>query len=110
MGVFGIVLFDTQHRSKEIAVRRVIGAEISDILKMLNQKYIVMVAVCFVVATPISWFIVSSYFSHFANHTALSWWVFALSLAVVLLITTLIVTLRSLSAATSNPVDHLKDE
>ena len=55
MGVFGLVLFDTQHRSREIAVRRVMGGSVGDILKMFNAKYIRIVLASFVIAAPLSW-------------------------------------------------------
>ena len=110
MGVFGLVLFDTQHRSREIAVRRVMGGSVGDILKMFNAKYIRIVLASFVIAAPLSWWVINRYFAGFAYHTPVHWWVFALSLVIVLAITMLIVTLRSLDAATSNPVDSLKNE
>jgi putative ABC transport system permease protein len=110
MGVFGLVLFETQHRSKEIAVRRVLGAKISDILKMLNAKFIAIVLVCFAIAAPLSIVIMRRYLSGYAYHTALSWWVFAAALLAVLCLTVGIVTLRSWSAATANPVEKLKNE
>ena len=110
MGVFGLVLFETQHRSREIAVRRVHGASVADILKMLNLKFIVIVLVSFAVAAPASWLIVRKYFEGFAYHTEIVWWVFAAALLAVLVITVAIVTLRSWRAATSNPVEQLKSE
>lgn len=110
MGVFGLVLFDTQHRSREIAVRRVMGGSVGDILKMFNAKYIRIVLASFVIAAPLSWWVISRYFAGFAYHTPIHWWVFALSLVIVLAITMLIVTLRSWDAATSNPVDSLKND
>ena len=110
MGVFGLVLFDTQHRSREIAVRRVMGGSIGDIIRMFNAKYIRIVLAGFVIAAPLSWWIVRRYFAGFAYHTAISWWVFAVALLVILAITVLIVTLRSLKAATSNPIEQLKND
>ena len=110
MGVFGLVLFDTQHRSREIAVRRVMGGSVGDIVRMFNAKYIRIVLAGFVIAAPLSWWIVRRYFAGFAYHTAISWWVFAVALLIVLAITVLIVTLRSLKAATSNPVEQLKND
>ena len=110
MGVFGLVLFDTQHRSRDIAVRRVMGGSIGDIIRMFNAKYIRIVLAGFVIAAPLSWWIVRRYFAGFAYHTAISWWVFAVALLVVLAITVFIVTLRSLKAATSNPVEQLKND
>lgn len=110
MGVFGIVLFDTQHRSREIAVRRVLGAETTGILSLFNRRYIIMILVCFVMAAPVGYMVVSRYFAAYPYHMAISWWIFALTLLAVLLVTVAIVTLRSLSAALANPVDSLANE
>ena len=110
MGVFGLVLFETQHRRKEIAIRRVMGAEVNDVLQMFSRKYSVIVLICFVIAAPVSYLIIDHYFSTFAYHTPLSWWVFALALLIVLIVTLVIVVVRSFSAATSNPVESIKAE
>ena len=110
MGVFGLVLFETQHRRKEIAIRRAMGAEVNDVLGMFCKKYSVIVLLCFVIAAPVSYLIVYSYFSTFAYRTAISWWVFALALLIVLIVTLAIVVVRSFSAATRNPVESIKAE
>lgn len=110
MGVFGLVLFETQHRKKEIAIRRVLGAEIDDILKMFCLKYSIIVVVCFIIASPLSWLIINRYFSTFAYHMQITWWVFALAFVVVLVITNLVVAVRCLQTASSNPVDSIKTE
>lgn len=110
IGVFGLVLFETQYRRKEIGLRRVQGASIKDILLMFNRKFIYIVLVCFVIAVPIAYFIIKRYFEGFAYHTRMYWWVFALALLVVLVITLAVVTLRSLRAATENPVKSIRTE
>lgn len=110
IGVFGLVLFETQYRRKEIGLRRVQGASIKDILLMFNQKFIYIVLVCFVIAAPIAYFIIKRYFEGFAYHTRMYWWVFALALLVVMVITLAVVTLRSLNAATENPVKSIRTE
>ena len=110
MGVFGLVFFETQHRKKEIALRRVLGASVESILLMFCKKYSLIVLIYFVIAAPLSWIFIHRYFSNFAYHTAISWWVFALALFIVLAITVVIVVVRSISAANSNPVDSIKTE
>ncbi|MCQ2239810.1 MAG: FtsX-like permease family protein, partial [Bacteroidaceae bacterium] len=110
MGVFGLVLFETQHRRKEIAVRRVLGAEVNDVLKMLCRKYALIVGICFVIAAPFSYVITDRYFSSFAYHMSIQPWVFALALFAVLVVTLSIVIVRSWSAATCNPVESIKSE
>ena len=110
MGVFGLVFFETQHRMKEIAVRRVLGAEVRDILAMFSRKYAAIVLVCFVIAAPISYLVTDWYFSNFAYHMPIRLWVFAVALTVVLVATVALVAARSLSAATKNPVESIKSE
>ena len=110
IGVFGLVLFETQYRRKEIGLRRVQGASIKDILLMFNRKFIYIVLICFAIAVPIAYFVIRRYFEGFAYHTRLYWWVFVMALLVVLAITLAVVTLRSLRAATENPVKSIRTE
>ena len=110
MGVFGLVMFETEYRRKEIGVRRVNGATIGEILKMFNIEFARIVLICFVIATPISWWIVNRYLSGFAYRVPIYFWVFALALVAVLLITALVVTARCYGAATENPSITLKKE
>ncbi len=103
MGVFGIVLFETQHRRREIAVRRVFGASTSGIIWMLNRRYALIVAVCFVVAAPVAWYVVARWMERFVNRTDISWLIYLGALLLVLAITLALVTLRSWRAANENP-------
>lgn len=110
MGVFGLVLFETQHRRREIAVRRVMGASRGEILAMFNRRYVMLVAVCFVLAVPVSIWAVRHWLAGFAYAVPLYWWVFALALAGVLAITALTVTVRSWRAVNENPAESVKSE
>ena len=108
MGVFGIVMFETQHRRSEIAVRKVYGATTSQIVKLLNLRYVWIVGGCFVVAAPVAWYITSRWLESFANRIAQPWWLYIAALVVVLAVTVGLVTLRSWRAATENPADVVK--
>ena len=108
MGVFGIVMFETQHRRSEIAVRKVYGATTRQIVEMLNLRYVWIVGGCFVVAAPVAWYITSRWLEQFANRIAQPWWLYIVALAVVLAVTVGLVTLRSWKAATENPADVVK--
>lgn len=110
MGVFGLVLFETQHRRREIAVRRVMGASRGEILAMFNRRYVMLVAVCFVLAVPVSIWAVGHWLAGFAYAVPLYWWVFALALAGVLAVTALTVTVRSWHAVNENPAESMKSE
>ena len=110
MGVFGLVMFEAEYRRKEIGIRRVNGATVTDILKMFNIKFIRIVLICFLISLPIGWLIADAYLKAFAYRMPMYWWVFVLALAAVLLVTVTVVTLRSLSAALSDPVESIKAE
>ena len=110
MGVFGLVMFETEHRRKEIGIRRVHGATVQQILAMFNSRFVKIVLVCFVIAVPVSIVIMRRYLEGFAYQVPLYIWVFAISLLAVLAITIAVVTLRSLRAATVNPIKSLKCE
>ena len=110
MGVFGLVMFETEHRRKEIGIRRVHGATVEQILAMFNSRFVKIVLVCFVIAVPVSIVIMRRYLEGFAYQVPLHIWVFALALLAVLAVTIAVVTLRSLRAATVNPVKSLRSE
>ena len=110
MGVFGLVMFDTQRRKKEIGIRRVNGASVEEILTMFNMKFIKIVIVSFIIAVPLSWWIISVYLESYAYKTPVYIWVFFVALLAVLIITTGVVTVRSFRAATANPTESLYTE
>ena len=110
MGVFGLVMFETQYRKKEIALRRVNGATVKEILAMFCSRFVKIVLVCFAVAAPVSWIIVDRYLATFAHRCPMHWWVFAIALLAVLLVTVGVVVLRSCKSATADPAEALKAE
>lgn len=110
MGVFGLVMFETQYRRREIALRRVNGATVQEILAMFCSKFVKIVLVCFAVAAPISWVIVDRYLATFAHRCPMYWWVFALALVAALAVTIGVVVIRSWKAATADPANALKTE
>jgi putative ABC transport system permease protein len=110
MGLLGISLLITQQRVKEIGVRKVNGARISEVLVLLNKSFVKWVLVAFVIATPIAWYAMSQWLTNFAYQTPLSWWIFALSGLLALGIALLTVSWQSWKAATRNPVEALRYE
>ena len=110
MGVFGIVIFETQYRRKEIAIRRVFGATTSGLLWMFNSRYVQIVVACFMVATPIAYYIIHEWQKSFVYKAPSGWWVYLSALAMVMLLTLALVTHRSLKAARENPAQVVKGE
>ena len=107
IGVFGLVLFETQYRRREIGIRRVHGASVGGILQMFNRKYLYIVAICSAVAIPVSHYIISRWMEQYVYRVDMSWWVYALAVGVILLITIVTVSLRSWSAANENPTNSI---
>ncbi|MDR2927971.1 MAG: ABC transporter permease [Cytophagaceae bacterium] len=110
VGVFGMVVFDSEYRRKEIGIRKVHGATVTNILMMFNAVYIRIVAVCFAIAAPVAWYIVNEWLSRFAYRTSLHWWVFIAALIIVLALTVGIVSIQNWKTASENPVKSLKTE
>lgn len=110
VGIFGLVVFDTQYRRKEIGIRKVHGADNREILEMLNRSYILIVLVCFALAAPLGYFGIRKWLESFAYKTPMYWWVYLLALLIVLAITIGTVTFQSWRAANANPVNSLKSE
>ena len=110
MGVFGIVLFETQHRRREVAVRKVMGATTAEILRLFNRHYIRLVVVSFVIAAPLSLWIVRRWLASFAYRVPIHGWVFAAAFVAVLLVTIGTVTFCSWRTANENPADSVKSE
>ncbi len=110
VGVLGLVIFETSSRRKEIGIRKVHGATIGEILVMLNQLYIRVTIICFIIAVPLVYSGIHKWLERFAYKTPMYWWVFALSGLQILLVTITIVSIQSWNAARANPVDSIKDE
>jgi len=110
MGLLGISLLVSQQRIKEIGVRKVNGATIAEILKLLNKGFVRWVVIAFVIATPLAYFAMHKWLENFAYKTTLSWWIFALAGVLALGIALLTVSFQSWKAATKNPVESLRYE
>ena len=110
MGLLGMVMNTVSRKTKEIGVRKVNGAKVSEILTMLNKEFIKWVVIAFIIAVPISYYALKSWLENFAYKTDLSWWIFALAGTIALVVVLVTVSLQSWQAATRNPVDALRDE
>ncbi len=110
LGLFGLSVLISKRRTKEIGIRKVNGATITEVLTMLNQDFIKWVIIAFVIATPIAYYAMSRWLENFAYKTALSWWIFALAGLSALVIALLTVSWQSWHAASRNPVEALRYE
>jgi putative ABC transport system permease protein len=110
MGLFALSVFSINARIKEIGIRKVNGAHISEVLVMLNRDFVIWVAFAFIIATPIAWYAMHKWLENFAYKTELSWWIFALAGLLALGIAMLTISWQSWRAATRNPVESLRYE
>ncbi len=110
LGLIGLTFFVMEQRTKEIGIRKVNGAKVSEVLSMLNKDFIIWVAIAFIVATPIAYYAMHKWLESFAYKTHLSWWIFAVAGLLALGIALLTVSWQSWRAATRNPVEALRYE
>ena len=110
LGLIGLAAFVATSRTKEIGVRKVLGASILNIISLLTKDFVKLVALGFIIAAPLSWFAMNQWLMNFAYSTNIGIGVFLIAGATALLIAILAVSSRAYSAATSNPVDSLKNE
>jgi putative ABC transport system permease protein len=110
VGVFGLVVFDSECRRKEIGIRKVLGASVMGIIIMFNKAYFRILAICFVIAAPLAWYAVHRWLQNFAYKTPMYWWVYLLAFAVIGTITACTVTFQNWRVANDDPVKAIKAE
>ena len=110
IGLFGLALYTAGQRTKEIGIRKVNGARNLEILIMLNKNFIKWVAIAFVIATPLAWYVMHNWLKNFAYRTNLSWWIFLLAGSGALLIALITITWQSWNTSIRNPIESLRYE
>ncbi|RLD85963.1 MAG: hypothetical protein DRJ07_01900, partial [Bacteroidetes bacterium] len=110
LGLFGLSFYGLQKRIKEIGIRKVNGAAVSEILIMLNKDFVKWVAIAFVIAVPVAWYAMNSWLQKFAYKSELSWWIFALAGLMALLIALITISFQTFKVARRNPVEALRYE
>ena len=110
LGLYGLISYVIRQKTKEIGIRKVNGAKVSEILTLLNQDFVKWVAIAFIIATPIAYYTMNSWLESFAYKITLSWWMFAVSGLIALLIAIITVSGQTFRAARINPVKALRYE
>ncbi len=110
LGLFGLSSLTALQRTKEIGVRKVLGASVPSILTLVGRDYILLMGTAIVLATPFTWWLMDNWLTDFANRISLSWWIFALPSLLVVVIALFTVSIHTLKAATINPVKSLRYE
>jgi putative ABC transport system permease protein len=110
LGLFGLAAFTAQKRQKEIGIRKVIGASVSNVVAMLSKDFLMLVLIALCIAFPASWWLMNNWLQSFAYRVNLSPWVFVVSGFSVVLITLITISFQSIKAAVANPVTSLRSE
>jgi putative ABC transport system permease protein len=108
LGLFGLVLFTAQRKTKEIAIRKTIGASVANIVTMLCKEFVSLICVAIVVASPVAWWVMHRWLDGFAYRLHISWWIFALAGAIAIVLALLTVSFRAIKAALVNPARSLR--
>ena len=109
MGVFGLTAFMAEQRTKEIGVRKVLGASVSDIIHLFTGRYVKLLLISLVISLPVAWWVVNRYLQDFAYRISLNWWIFAVAALITIVLTLLTVCVLAFKAATANPVNSIKN-
>ncbi|HMF71699.1 MAG TPA: FtsX-like permease family protein [Flavitalea sp.] len=110
LGLFGLAAFSAQQRSKEIGVRKVLGASVTSVVRLLSNEFLKLVMIAFIISAPVAWLASEKWLEGFAYKVDISWWMFAIAAVVVMVIALLTVSFQAIRAGMSNPVDALKTE
>lgn len=110
LGLLGLVIYTTTQRTKEIGIRKVLGASIAQIVAMISNEFILLVLLAFVIAAPLAWMGMYKWLENFAYRTNLSWWIFFLGGAAMVAIALLTLCFQAIKTASANPVASLRTE
>jgi len=110
LGLFGLTIFTAEQRTREIGIRKVLGSSVSGIVQLLSKEFVLLVAIAFVLAVPIGWWVMNKWLEGFVYRINISWIIFAQAAGIALLITIITMSFQSIKAALANPVQSLRSE
>ncbi len=110
LGLFGLAAYTAVKRTKEIGVRKVLGASVSNVVLLLSKEFIKLVIIAFVIAAPVAYLIMHRWLQDYAYRIEISWWMFFVAGLLAVLIAVITVSFQAIKAALSNPVNSLRTE
>jgi putative ABC transport system permease protein len=110
LGLFGLTAYAAQQRTKEIGIRKVLGASVNGIVTLISKDFLKLVSIAALIAFPLSWWIMNKWLDDFAYRIHIGWWIFVVAGCVVLLIALITVSFQAIKAALANPVKSLRTE
>lgn len=110
LGLFGLVSFVAEQKKKEIGIRKVLGASVENVVRLLTKDFVILVGVAFIIASPLAYFLMQNWLEDFPYRISIQWWVFVIAGGAALIITLLTVSFQSFKAAVQNPIKSLRTE
>ena len=110
IGLFGLILFTAEKRAKEISIRKILGASVTNIATMVSKDFVGLVIIALLIASPIAWYVMSKWLQDFAYRIDISLWVFGVAGLIALAIALSTISYQAIKAALMNPVKSLKTE
>jgi len=110
LGLFGLISFIAEQKKKEIGIRKVLGANVTTVMKMLIKDFLLLILIAFAIATPLAYYLMENWLQDFTYRISISWWVFLLAGIITLVITFITVSTQAIKAATTNPIKSLRTE
>jgi len=110
LGLFGLAAFSAEQRTREIGIRKVMGASVNNIVFMLSRDILKLIIIAIIIAFPIAWWLMNKWLQGYAYRVDIAWWVFAGTAGLVLLMAWIIVGLKTIKAAIANPWESLRNE
>ncbi|MCZ4319192.1 ABC transporter permease [Aequorivita viscosa] len=110
LGLFGLAAFTAEERTKEIGIRKVLGATVSGVTKLLTKDFLKLVLIAFAIAVPVAWWLTHKWLMEFAYRTQINWWVFVIAGIIAMCIALITISFQAIKTAIANPVDSLRNE
>jgi putative ABC transport system permease protein len=110
LGLYGLISFVSIRKTKEVGIRKVLGASVANILQLFTKEFVMLVLISFIIAAPLSYYFMNQWLASFVFHIALSWWIFALAALLTIAIVLFTISFQTIKAALSNPVESLRSE
>ena len=110
LGLFGLASFVAEQRTKEIGIRKVLGASVANLWQLLSKEFVVLVAISFLIAGPVAYYFMNNWLTNYTYRAGISWWIFGIAGIGALLITLITVSYQAIRAAVGNPVKSLRTE
>lgn len=110
LGLFGLVVLTAFQRTKEIGIRKVLGASVAGVVKLLSKEYVYLIIIALLIATPVAWWAMNKWLQNFAYRIQIKWWMFMLSGSIAVVLALITISFRAIKAAIANPVKSLRTE